>query len=342
MLTAKLTNLPTELLSSIINSLDGKARQVMVLNLCLVNRRLATVGRDELYISPTISPIRAHQLVAQLIYRPGVAAKTTELTVQHVWTENETIACSRFDEDLEGHELARSESVQALAVQCQKALQLCGIKDDYATWINSLLSGDAFTYIAVILAITPTLKQLTLSHQFASALAQRKATCGRQQLPIPDMSNLLECALLQLEELMIKPMQTRYNVCDLHPGSNCSFQYLDLGSLISVKTLKVPAHTLLVYPDMAQSIQIPSLPPNIQKLQITGCNGRTVELLAGYLTDIRKKCSELEEIDCMWEVSTLEEILGFFLGTEPAQHQSMFSAATAQGIRLQWICSGDT
>ena len=67
---------------------------------------------------------------------------------------------------------------------------------------------------------------------------------------------------------------------------------------------------LLAYPNMGEFIQILGLPPNIQKLQITGCNWRTVELLGNFLGDVRRKCSELEEVVCIWDVSASEEIRG--------------------------------
>jgi hypothetical protein len=54
-----------------------------------------------------------------------------------------------------------------------------------------------------------------------------------------------------------------------------SFWCLDLGSLRSVKLLQVSTLTFLVYSDMAASLRIMTLPPHIQKLELTGCKQRT-------------------------------------------------------------------
>jgi hypothetical protein len=217
------------------------------------------------------------------------------------------------------------------------------VSDDPGHWLNALQSADNFAYLAFILAITPALKRLTLSYQFASALAQQKGRCGLQQPQRPYISCLLEHALLQLDELRIEPMQRRYSLCNLHHKSNCSFQNLDLGSLSGLKRLEVPAHTLMVYPNTTQSIQIQVLPPFIQELQITYCHWRAVELLSDSLGNIQKGRSELEEVVCIWGVSGLDdEIPGYFTGMAPAQRQNMYRAAQEQGIRLRWSHSDET
>jgi hypothetical protein len=343
MQTTNLTDLPTELLSNIMRQLHEMTRQHTLLAFCTVNRRLPAIVRDELYTSPSISPTWAPQVVAQLINRTKTAAKTTQLTIQHIQTEKEAMTTSFMDGDLDGSGFAGRKSVQALNIQCQDALQSHGIRDDFRHWLNALQSADSFTYLAVRLAITPALKRLTLSHQFASALAQQKGRCGVQQPQRPYISCLLKHALLQLEELRLEPMQRRYSLCTLHHNSNCSFQNLDLGSLSGFKRFEVPAHTLMVYPNTTQSIQIQVLSPSIQELQITYCNWRAVELLSNSLANIRKDCSELEEVVCIWGASGLDdEIPGYFTGMAPAQHQNMYKAAQKQGIRLRWINSNDT
>jgi hypothetical protein len=130
---------------------------------------------------------------------------------------------SFMDGDLDGSGFAGRESVQALNIQCQDALQSHGIRDDSRPWLNALQSADNFAYLAVMIAIKPALKRLTLSHQFASALDQQKGKGGVQQPLRPYISCLLEHALLQLEELRLEPMQSRYSLCNLHHNSSCSF-----------------------------------------------------------------------------------------------------------------------
>jgi hypothetical protein len=333
MQSTNLTDLPTELLSNITRQLHGTTRQHTLLALCMVNRRLSAIVRDELYTSPPISPTWAPQVVAQLVDRTKTAARTTQLTIQHIQTEKETMPTSFMDGDLDGSGFAGRESVQALNIQCQDALQSHGIRDDSRYCLNALQSADNFAYLAVIIAIKPALKRLTLSHQFASALDQQKGKCGVQQPLRPYISCLLEHALLQLEELRLEPMQSRYSLCNLHHNSSCSFQNLDLGSLSGVKRLEVAAHTFMVYPNTTQSIQIQVLTPSIQELEITYCNWRTVELLSNSLGNIWESCSELEEVVCIWGVSGLDdEISGYFTGMAPAQHQNMYKAVQEQDI----------
>jgi hypothetical protein len=128
MRSTNLTDLPTELLSNIMRQLHGTTRQHTLLALCMVNRRLSAIVRDELYTSPSISSTWAPQVVAQLIDRTKTAAKTTQLTIQHIQTEKEAMTTSFMDGDLGGSGFAGRKSVQALNIQYQDALQSHGIR----------------------------------------------------------------------------------------------------------------------------------------------------------------------------------------------------------------------
>jgi hypothetical protein len=130
-----------------MSKLDGKARQATPLKICLVNRRPATVCRDELCIALSIYPNWANQLATQLVDRPRVAARTIELIVQHVESENRAIAVTCVGKCFKGITFTGCKRVQALPVQCLQALQLRGIENEsllkfrtYSRRISSLIS----------------------------------------------------------------------------------------------------------------------------------------------------------------------------------------------------------
>ncbi|KAF2134998.1 hypothetical protein P153DRAFT_362698 [Dothidotthia symphoricarpi CBS 119687] len=346
-----LLRLPDELLVQVAQRSDETERQASLCNLSLVNRRLSAVFKEELYCAPSLKPDHAHQLVVQLLDQPRLAQKVTKLEILD--TSPEKVQTRAWDWDrkewndveFQGGDIFNpSDATLKLAFKCWDALSSRGIVDHSWRWIAGLQAGDSYAYVSVLLAITPKLKRLTVSNQYAKALAKPRFTL-HETLGIslrPYMVYSLNKIAPSIEEFQLAP--NPYGQLGLveHNASDIdfwSFKSLDLRGMTSVRHLTFPSSALGGLSQIAGFVS-PRFPPNLHSLRITDCQLIAICFLKAFLFRAPQRHPRLRVIEAAFR----EERIGLVTGSESmnreAEMQIVSKTAKAQGLKVRWNFQG--
>ncbi|KAH7078083.1 hypothetical protein BKA63DRAFT_602079 [Paraphoma chrysanthemicola] len=165
--------LPDEVLLCILGCLDEWDRQAALLNLFLVNRRFAAFAGVELYYSPTITPARAHLLVARILENPALASKIARLRIQCTGAEEERLLnWEQYDYRSRMAVASAAENTRDARRRCMAILRTHGFGNDCTQWITGPGMDGTFVDIAALVLLTSNIRSLTLDYQIASDMAR--------------------------------------------------------------------------------------------------------------------------------------------------------------------------
>jgi hypothetical protein len=316
-----LFSLLDELLLHVVHSLDTDEHQELLCTLSLVNRRLATVVRDEFYVSPWIKLNHAHKMAQKLLDEPDLAWKLAALTLPD--SPPTTKETTDWSSDVSQPE--RGDTL-SLTLRCLDAICLHGVTDD-SWWTTGLQARDSYAHAAVVLAITPRLRTLTLPPRFASVLGRLEAIrTGFRGIPSrPYLMRVLQESSEHLETLIIRPSaRPCYNIWNIKD--------LDLRPLKAIKHLDIPTATL---PSDTREgndgTQQTKYPPHVESIRLMTYGWYFNGLVRKLLIDTRKTLLFLRKLEC--EAGTIRN--GLYEDLDKFMCAN-YDSAKDQGLALLW------
>ncbi|KAF2029171.1 hypothetical protein EK21DRAFT_90065 [Setomelanomma holmii] len=354
MSTGHLLKLPNELLLGVLDCFDRKERQAVLCRLSLVNRRLAEVARDELFVSPSINPMHAKEMVAQLVRNPCLASKIRWLEIQHNCAVEERDSGGILTADM------YQKRVKPLSLRCLQTLRMYRVTEVASGWVPWLDTDDAFIYSAVVIVMAQGLKQLCLSRQFADMLGRAEITTqpGGSFRPYLTSPILWGQRFRSLDSLIIGPME-QANMTKIEPNSENylrGLRYMDFGTFQNVLRLEVPGEILAIIHQTKRPTNIGkepgtrrlNFPSAMEYLCITECIWRYLRILhelshprirhEGNPTETRvsRAYPHLREVVVVWNHDAVPEMHN--LADEHAVYTWHRHCQTAvrEGYKLRW------